>query len=119
MKFIIWFAYYTLIGDCSVHSRTFIRLENDSVTFYVFNLRYVTWKVDSILEYSVSGDEFIQNRYYVSAIISAKFEGIEALIRIKDGEAVIFIDSEELEENIILSRDRPKWAKLCKDTLKL
>jgi len=115
MKFIIWFAYYTLIGDCSVHSRTFISLNRDSVTFYVFNLHYVTWKVDRILEYSVSEDEFVENKYYVSAIISAKFDDIEALIRIKDGEAIIFIDSKELEENIILSKEKPKWAKLCKN----
>src|SRR5690242_17886841 len=52
-KYIIWFIYYSMTGEPH-HVRTYIFKENDSISFYLYNVGYWKWHVDHVIKERVS-----------------------------------------------------------------
>jgi|SRR6476620_4086994 len=92
MKFFVYFHFYVLsFGDSTqvFNTGTAIWAKNDSLTFYVYNVGYIRWKVDAMVKENI--DQLRQYSYIVYAKYIVSYKGIVAIVNIKRKEAEISI----------------------------
>lgn len=87
MKYILYFHLY-LISHQQYTITTVVAVYQDSVSFYIYNVGYVNWKIDETTKEDIV---FHNGKTMVSAIYLVSFKDLKAIVQITFSKVKITI----------------------------
>ncbi len=91
MKYFIYFHWY-ILSHQTHHISTSIRIYQDSLEFYIYDVGYVKWKIDKVLQENISTSVFFhEKRVYLNADYIISLKDVVALVSIRNFEAEVQI----------------------------
>lgn len=119
MKYLIWFTYYFTFGE-GHQITTYLCIQKDSIQFYVYDVGYMKWKIDTAIKQIYNRRTATHDHYsiynngntsdYFVGIYGASYKDMKAIIHATSSRAdiVIFVP------DTIIQSDRHQRINLLK-----
>jgi len=109
-KYIIWFVYYAIANDCH-NAKTYLLKENDSISFYLYDVGYWKWHIDETIKESLPEEKHcvrcVDNVYAIYLISRNDIEGIIQIHR-NTTTITLFINDQVFTIKLFNSRKRKR-----------
>ncbi len=103
MKYILYFHFYAMsCGNsiCNYSITTIILIEKDSIMFYIYDLGYISWKIDKKEKEEIVDKRVYRRKYdyikpKIEAIYHISYKDIKGFIMILDSKVEIRVLTEK------------------------